>query len=614
MVMAVALVLLVVGTILFHFLSPWWFTPIASNWKMMDDTVNITFVVTGIVFVAVNLFMACAVFLYRHRQGRRAEYAPENKKLEWWLTILTSIGVAAMLTPGLFVWAKFVTVPKGATVVEVVGQQWTWSYRFPGRDGVLGSTDARLITPDNPFGIDPNDPRGADDILISGPELHLPINKPVKMLLRSKDVNHQWAVAQFRVKMDMVPGMVTYFWVTPTRTGHFDVLCEQLCGLAHFAMRGRVVVDEENAFQAWLSDQPTYSETRAQVAGNAVAGQALYVVCSACHGPQAQGNQTLNAPKLSSQAGWYLATQLRHFKQGIRGASDQDIYAKQMIPMAATLTDDTAINNVVAYIDSLPDERPRPTLSGDPDRGKSLYTTCAACHGTAGQGIWSTKAPRLAHMSDWYLARQLHNFQQGISGTHPQDFAGAQMMLMPKVLPDEREYNDRHAHRAYPRHLCQLPNPAHVRRPGHGLSLQEHDQLLGISGRRAGAGGRFFRAWRTHRCGLDPVPPAGCSYRYSGSELGHHFDAAVARHIHRRIHHGRIELCDNCPAGPLSRDDLAAHAVIGVGHFHGHRSRAAGLSRLTGQRRHDDARQRPGHQLLPARGRLDGTTPHTQRG
>src|SRR5256885_3003770 len=111
MVMAVALVLLVVGTILFHFLSPWWFTPIASNWKMMDDTVNITFVVTGIVFVAVNLFMASAGFLYRHRQGRRAEYAPENKKLEWCLTLLTPLGVAAMMTPSLFVWAKILTVP-----------------------------------------------------------------------------------------------------------------------------------------------------------------------------------------------------------------------------------------------------------------------------------------------------------------------------------------------------------------------------------------------------------------------------------------------------------------------------------------------------------------------
>jgi cytochrome c oxidase subunit 2 len=165
-------------------------------------------------------------------------------------------------------------------------------------------------------------------------------------------------------------------------------------------------------------------------------------VCSACHGPQAQGNQTLNAPKLSSQAGWYLATQLRHFKQGIRGASDKDIYAKQMIPMAATLADDTAISNVVAYINSLPDERPPSTLVGDPDRGKSLYTTCAACHGTAGQGIWSTKAPRLAHMSDWYLARQLHNFQQGIRGAHPQDFTGAQMVLMAKILPDDRAIND----------------------------------------------------------------------------------------------------------------------------------------------------------------------------
>src|ERR1700730_4924655 len=288
MALAIALVLLVVGTILFHFLSPWWFTPIASNWKMMDDTVNITFIVTGIVFVAVNLFLASSVCLYRPSEGRKAEYSPENNKLEWWLTILTSVGVAAMLTPGLFVWAKFVTVPKGAAVVEVVGQQWPWSYRCPGRNGVLDTTDANLITPDTPFGIDPKDPKGADDILVSSQELHLPINKPVKVLLRSKDVNHQFAVAQFRVKMDMVPGMVTYFWLTPTRTGRYDVLCEQLCGLAHFAMRGRVVVDEEKAFQTWLATKPTYAETAARVAGDPTARRALYAVCRGRHTPQAQ--------------------------------------------------------------------------------------------------------------------------------------------------------------------------------------------------------------------------------------------------------------------------------------------------------------------------------------
>jgi cytochrome c oxidase subunit II len=442
MALAIALVVLVVGTVLFHFLSPWWFTPIASNWKMMDDTVKITFVVTGIVFVAINLFMAGAVFLYRHRQGRRAEYSPENKRLEWWLTVMTSVGIAAMLTPGLFVWAKFVTVPTDAAVVEAVGQQWTWTYRFPGKDGVLGTTDTRLVSPDNPFGMDPNDPKGNDDVLVSSPELHLPINQPVKVLLRSKDVNHQFAVPQFRVKMDLVPGMITYFWLTPTRTGEFDVLCEQLCGMAHFAMRGRVVVDDEKDFQTWLANQPTWSTTKTMVAGNATTGQALFTVCSACHGPQAQGNPTLNAPKLTGQAGWYLARQLRNFKQGVRGKNDQDVYGKQMMPMAQTLPDDTAIRDVVAYITSLPDDPAPATLAGDPARGKAIYNTCGECHGWTGQGIWSTNAPRLARMSDWYLARELRNFQQGIRGTHPDDFYGAQMGSMAQVLPDERAIDD----------------------------------------------------------------------------------------------------------------------------------------------------------------------------
>src|SRR5258708_38552108 len=114
MAMAFALVLLVVGTILFHFLSPWWFTPIASNWKMMDDTVNITFVVTGIVFVAVNGFMAYAVYRYRHRRGQqqRAEYAPENKKPEPGPPHFPSTTAAALLAPAAPDWAKSVTPPE----------------------------------------------------------------------------------------------------------------------------------------------------------------------------------------------------------------------------------------------------------------------------------------------------------------------------------------------------------------------------------------------------------------------------------------------------------------------------------------------------------------------
>ena len=179
---AIVLVLLVAGSVLFHFLSPWYFTPIASNWGAIDETISITFWVTGIVFVAVNLFMAYAVVRYRFRKTSRAHYEPENKKLEWWLLGITTVGVAAMLAPGLFVWAKFVDVPRDATEVEAVGQQWTWMYRFPGKDGKLGLVDIQFVSDKNPFGINPGDPNGQDDVLIAIPVVHLPMGKPIKLL------------------------------------------------------------------------------------------------------------------------------------------------------------------------------------------------------------------------------------------------------------------------------------------------------------------------------------------------------------------------------------------------------------------------------------------------
>src|SRR5687768_14039501 len=297
---------------------------------MVDGTVGVMHWVTGTVFVLVNEFLAYAVYRYRHRQGQKAHYEPENRKLEWWLTGITTVGIAAMLAPGLSVWAKFVTVPDDATEVEVLGQQWNWSYRLPGRDGTLGKTDVRRISLDNPYGIDEDDAAGQDDVLVQSPQLHLPIDRPVKLLLRAKDVNHQFAVPQFRVKMDMVPGMVTYFWFTPTRTGEFDALCEQLCGIAHYIMRGRVVVDEQEKYDSWLATQPTFAKTRAEVAGDPQAGQALYATCSTCHGAQGEGNRDLNAPKLSGQAGWYLVRQLQDFRRGLRGVHDNDTFGKQM--------------------------------------------------------------------------------------------------------------------------------------------------------------------------------------------------------------------------------------------------------------------------------------------
>ena len=355
MAMAIILILLIIGTVLFHFLSPWWFTPIASNWGSIDDTIGITFWVTGFVFVAVNLFLAYVVLRYRHRKDRRADYEPENKKLEWWLIGLTTLGIVSMLAPGLVVWAKFVDVPDDASQVEVISQQWHWSYRFPGRDGVLGTVDSRFVGDANPFGLNPADPHGRDDVLVSSQELHLPLGKPVKLLLRSKDVLHNFAVAELRVKMDMVPGMVPYLWFTPTRAGKYDVLCQELCGIGHFAMRGRLVLEDDAAYRAWLEGHPTFAQTSARVPGDAQAGKALYAVCGACHGASGEGNAALHAPRLAGQGDWYLKQQLKYFKQGIRGAHKDDTFGKTMAPMAATLADEAAIDNVVAYIATLPD-------------------------------------------------------------------------------------------------------------------------------------------------------------------------------------------------------------------------------------------------------------------
>jgi cytochrome c oxidase subunit 2 len=442
MVLAIVLVLLVVGSVLFHYLSPWYFTPIASNWGTIDDTVTITFWVTGFVFVGVNLFLAYCVLRYRHRKGGTAHYEPENKKLETWLIGLTTIGVVAMLAPGLFVWAKFVDVPKDAAVFEVVGKQWYWGFRFPGKDGVLGTVDARYVSDTNPFGINPDDPNGQDDVLISSPEVHLPMGKPLKALLRSIDVLHDFTVPQFRVKMDLVPGLVTYVWFTPIRTGKFDLLCEELCGIAHFTMRGKVIVEEEAAFQAWLSSYPTFAQSSARVAGDAAAGQSLYAVCSACHGLQAEGNPALNAPKLSGQGDWYLKRELQYFKNGARGTHDKDVFGKMMAPMAATLADDAAIDNVVAYIKTLPDNPAPTTVNEHTANGQQVYATCGACHGADGRGIQATNAPRLAGMSDWYLVTQLKNFKQGIRGAHPKDMYGPQMASMAAMLADDQATSD----------------------------------------------------------------------------------------------------------------------------------------------------------------------------
>ena len=138
-----------------------------------------------------------------------------------------------------------------------------------------------------------------------------------------------------------------------------------------------------------------------------------------------------------------MQRQIKAYKNGLRGVHDGDIYGKQMAPMAATLVDDAAIANLVAHIQTMPDNKAVPTISdGDVAKGARLYTVCAYCHGADGMGIRALNAPRAAGMTDWYMARQLQNFKDGVRGSHPQDFYGMQMGFMGRILQDEQAIND----------------------------------------------------------------------------------------------------------------------------------------------------------------------------
>ena len=442
MALAVVLFVLVIGTIVFHFASPWWFTDIAADWSTIDLTIDITFWVTGFVFIACNLFLAYCIWKFRQKDGHKAVYEPENARLEVGLSLFTTVGVIAMLAPGLFVWAQFVTPPENAAEYEVLGQQWQWQFRYPGADGQLGTADTTFVSETNPFGINPEDPNGLDDVVVNDPVMHLPVNQPVKALLRSNDVLHNYTVTQFRVKMDLVPGLVSYLWFDPTEEGTYDILCEELCGIGHFVMRGSVKVETRDEFDAWLAAQPTFAETQSMAAPDLIAGEAQYATCVACHGAAGEGNPVLNAPKLAGQQAWYVERQLKYFQQKVRGG-EGDTYGQQMTAFAGLLTTDDAVRNVAAYIASLPDEPAAMTIAGDVDNGYDIYDrNCAACHLDDGAGTWYTDAPKLAGMSDWYFVTQISNFRAGIRGLHPQDDFGEQMVAMATAMADLEEIQD----------------------------------------------------------------------------------------------------------------------------------------------------------------------------
>jgi cytochrome c oxidase subunit 2 len=232
----------------------WWLPPVASaHGASIDSLFNITLVITGLVFVGVHVFLAWLVWRFAARGTERAAYWHEHRALELTYTIIPAVVLVVLISMGAVVFARIhSTPPSDALVVDVRAEQFAWLVRYPGPDGAFGRVDpARINLQTNPMGLDPSDPAGADDIVTR--ELHLVEGRPVRVRLRAKEVLHSFFIPQFRVKQDAVPGMTVETWFIPTRAGDYEIACAELCGVGHYVMRGKVKVEPQQAFDAWLA-------------------------------------------------------------------------------------------------------------------------------------------------------------------------------------------------------------------------------------------------------------------------------------------------------------------------------------------------------------------------
>jgi cytochrome c oxidase subunit 2 len=241
--------------------------PIASEHGLLTDKMFwITTIITGIVFVLAHGALFYFAFKYQYKDTNKAYFYPDNHKLEIIWTVIPAIVLTILVVYGLQVWNKITDdPPKDAEVVEVMGYQFAWKVRYPGKDGLLGGYDYKLIDPVNEFGVDFTDKASFDDFVPR--EFHVPKGKPVLLKIRARDVIHSVWLPHFRVKMDAVPGMPTRFWFVPTKsteemrqeTGNpdfnYEMACTEICGRGHFSMRMIMVVDEPEDYEAWYASQ-----------------------------------------------------------------------------------------------------------------------------------------------------------------------------------------------------------------------------------------------------------------------------------------------------------------------------------------------------------------------
>jgi cytochrome c oxidase subunit 2 len=232
--------------------------------------------IIGIVFVLTQVALFVYSYRYQYREGRRAFFFSHNNKIEIIWTLIPAVVMSGLIFGGWKEWTNIMgPAPKNAIEVEIMGKQFNFLVRYPGRDKQLGQINYRLIDATNEFGFDLTDKRTMDDFTAA--EVRVPKGHPVLLRIRSRDVLHAVYAPHFRVQMYAVPGMPTKFWFTPTKTTdemraitgnpnfNYEIACNQICGRGHFAMKATIIVDEPDDYVAWYAQQKSFVEQNPDV-------------------------------------------------------------------------------------------------------------------------------------------------------------------------------------------------------------------------------------------------------------------------------------------------------------------------------------------------------------
>jgi cytochrome c oxidase subunit II len=238
----------------------------------IDHIIEFSHWFMGALFLGWSAYFVFVLIRFRKRRHPKADYqgikSGISTHLEFSVVLIEAVLLIGFAIP---LWAKRVNQfpeAKDAILVHAVGQQFNWNFHLPGPDGEFGRRDVHFVTNSNPLGLDPNDPASKDDIVTLG-ELHVPINRPVIIELSSKDVIHNFALVHMRIAQDAIPGSLIPMWFKPIKTGTYEIICGQLCGLGHYGMKGTLVVDEPAEYQAWLKERAELAGTQSAPAGPA---------------------------------------------------------------------------------------------------------------------------------------------------------------------------------------------------------------------------------------------------------------------------------------------------------------------------------------------------------